>query len=219
MTTTRVERLALPTLFGACVAVYLPVLGMGFVSDDPALILVNQPSIAQIPGFFFADLWDGTDTGYYRPLFVSTLAVDRALFGHEAWGFHLHSLGWHLLAGLGVHGVARAWAGGRAALVAAAVFLLHPLQTEVVAGVSARNDSMAVALACGAAVVLSPPQRRWPRVLLGGALALGALLSKENAGAAVVALLPALDLARRWGPHSMIDAVRRYAPLALTVFI
>ncbi len=219
MTAKLIERLVLPTLLGLCVAVYLPVTQLGFVSDDPALILVNQPSIAQIPGFFFADLWAGTDTGYYRPLFVSTLAVDRALFGHDAWGFHLHSLMWHLCAGLGVHRVARAWAGERAALVAAAIFLLHPLQSEVVAWVSARNDSMAVALACASAAVLLPAQRTWAHTMLGGGLALGAMLSKENAGAAVVALLPALDIARRETPRRALDAARRYAPLGVAVGI
>ena len=218
MTATRIESLALPTLFGLSVAAYLPVVQLGFVSDDPALILVNRPSIAQIPDFFFADLWAGTDTGYYRPLFVSTLAVDRALFGHDAWGFHLHSLLWHLLAGLGVHRLARAWAGERAALVAAAVFLLHPLQSEVVVWVSARNDSMAVALACASAMVLFPAQRAWTRSLLGGALALAAMLSKENAVAAVVALLPALDVARGT-PGRGIEAARRYAPFGVAVCV
>ena len=59
-----------------------------FSWDDEALVRDNQwtGSLSQIGALFERDLWgttrlSGLQSGYYRPLFLVSLAVDRALFG------------------------------------------------------------------------------------------------------------------------------------------
>lgn len=176
---------------------YLPALRAGFVWDDIPLVLQNR--VTQSPDVlwraFGLSLWETTtvDLGastvhYYRPLMVLSLALDRLLFGLEPAGYHLHSLGWHLLAVVLVWRLARELlpAGG-GALLAATAFGLHPVQSEAVVWVAARNDAMALALGVGALLLLLRPRLGWRELLGAGVLALAAGLAKES-----VVLLPAL---------------------------
>ena len=66
--------------------------------DDEALVKDNQvtASLANIPDFFTRDLWSTTrlswlKSGYYRPLMLVSLAVDRAIYGLSSAGAHVHS--------------------------------------------------------------------------------------------------------------------------------
>ncbi len=89
-----------------------------------------------------------------RPLLKLSYAANHALGGIA--GFHLVNLGVHLVNTLLVHAIFRRLApadgedrgrGDGAALVAAAVFGLHPVQTEAVTYLSGRSTSLAAALA------------------------------------------------------------------------
>lgn len=186
-----------------------------FAWDDEALVRDNQwtGELSRWPELFRRDLWgttrlSGLESGYYRPLFLLSLAVDRALFGLSASGAHAVSLGWHLLAVWALHALLGRLLAPDRALLGATLFALHPVQSEVLALVAARNDSMAAAMTLGALWLLVDPPVRPARAALAGLLALGALLSKESAVLAP-GLLLALDLARwrRPGPWG------RYLPL------
>ena len=78
----------LPAVVLGLVAVcYLPTLRAGFVWDDIPLVVQNQITgdLKNLPRFFQEDLWAATPgqdggTGYYRPLMLLSLALDRAIF-------------------------------------------------------------------------------------------------------------------------------------------
>ncbi len=171
--------------------------------DDEALVKDNQvtSSLANIPEFFTRDLWSTTrlswlKSGYYRPLMLVTLAVDRALYGLSSMGAHIHSLLWHLGAVAALFALLRKLTGPWAALAGATLFAVHPVQVEVLALVAARNDAMAAVFVLSALLLLLKPVERHPVRLVGASLlVLAGLLSKESAVLAPF-MLVALDLAR-----------------------
>ena len=95
-------RLARLLLVIAIFAVYMPLMGGGFVWDDHLLIVDNPiiKSLANIPQMFATDLWGTTDVakpdgGYYRPLMLVDLSISHALVGLNHRLYHLHNLLWH----------------------------------------------------------------------------------------------------------------------------
>jgi len=193
---------------------YLPTLGAGFVWDDIPLVVQNEITgdLGNLPRFFQEDLWASTPgqeggTGYYRPLMLLSLAVDRALFGLWPGGHHLHNLVWHLVGTLGLMQLARPRLGGWGAVVAGLVFGLHPMQSEAVIWVAARNDPMATALGLWALERVAPLDAGRARFGLAFGLSVLAGLAKES-----VILLPgvllALDL---FGGRRIVWS--RYVPL------
>ncbi|MBW7894670.1 MAG: tetratricopeptide repeat protein [Opitutaceae bacterium] len=142
------------TLVLTTVAAYWNSLAVPFFFDDKPAILHN-PTIRQ--------LWpltavlnppqDGSSvTG--RPLLNLSLAINYALGGTEPRGYHIFNLLIHALAGLTLYGVVRRTLllpalrdhfGHAARLVAftiAALWVLHPLQTESVTNVIQRTESL-----------------------------------------------------------------------------
>ena len=202
------------TVLVVCAA-YIGVIGLGFVWDDRALVLDNPhiQDFRQVPRFFLTDLWSLETTaetsGYYRPLMSLSLAVDYALFELEPAGYHLHNLLWHLLACGALAALLREMVPPKAALVGVAVFALHPVQSEAVVWVAARNDPMAAAYALAAlALVVDREARGWRLPVAGGMAAL-ALLAKES-----VLLLPLMLVALDLGRGGM-GRRRRYVALII----
>lgn len=192
-----------------------------FSWDDEALIVDNQVtgSLANIREFFTRDLWGTTrietlKSGYYRPFMLLSLALDRALFGLSSAQAHIHSLLWHLGAVTGLYAVLTRLLDRRVALVGAAVFAVHPVQSEVLALVAARNDSMAAAFSLWALYLVLDREVPTLKVLAAAGLLLAGLLSKESAVLAPV-ILVGLDLARWRRPGDW----GRYAGLAGAVLV
>ncbi len=185
--------------------------------DDEALVKDNQvtSSLANIPDFFTRDLWSTTrlswlKSGYYRPLMLVSLAVDRALYGLSSMGAHVHSLLWHMgavsLLFVFLLRLVPAWN----AIAGAMLFAIHPVQVEVLALVAARNDAMAAVFVLGALLCLLPMHQRSPLPIGAAALlALCGLLSKESAVLAPLMLL-SLDVARA---PSLAAAFARQGPV------
>ena len=111
-----------------------------------------------------------------RPLTNLTLWANYQLHGDNPLGFHLVNLLLHLIAVWFARDALSRLLRGSAALLAATVFALHPLQTEPVAYIYARTT-----LLCGlfawAAIANWARGRHWITVLITGL----ALLSKEEA--------------------------------------
>ncbi len=197
----------------------MPLWGADFAWDDGALVVDNAltGSLAQWKEMLRADLWRTTripapHSGYYRPLFLLHLAVDRAVFGLSPTAHHMVSLGWHLGCILLLALLLRRLTGDLPALLGAALFALHPVQSETVALIAARNDSMAAALLLGALLALLPERVPPGRLALAALATAGALMSKESAVLAPAFLL-VLDLARWRRPRGW----PRYAALLLGV--
>ncbi len=215
-------RLGTVALF-VTVALLYGALGLaGFVWDDVPLIVENRITgdLANLPLFFSQDLWassgvsGGHESGYYRPLMLLSLAVDRVLWDLSPAGHHLHSVAWHLTASGVLLVLLRRLAPPLPALLGAGVFALHPLQSEAVAWVASRNDPMVTTFAVAAVLVLLPRVCGARRLVLGALLVLAATLSKES-GVLVPVLLLLLDLARWRRP----GALPRYAAMAVALLV
>ena len=137
----------------AVAAVYASTLRFGFVYDDVYQILENphiqshhfeaQFFTGQVWQFMYAN-WAGV---YYRPLFLLWLQVNWLLFGASPVGWHALAVVVHSLATFLVYRVCRRILGSPpAALVAAAVFGLHPIHVEAVAWLSAVPEALGAVL-------------------------------------------------------------------------
>ncbi len=193
----------------AVAAAYGRTLGVPFVFDD-------LPNIVEEPAVHLVTLdleglgraVDGFPAG--RWLARLSLALDYRLHGLEPAGYHLVNLAWHALASLlagrlalevlgrldAARGVAPA-ARGRAALVTALLFALHPVQTQAVTYVVQRMTSMGAAFALLACWLWLRGRRAGARAAapLGGA-AVAAYLAFACKETYVV--LPLLVLALEW---------------------
>lgn len=114
-----------------------------FVHDDVVFIL-NNPHIRDfsLSSIFQPKAIDSPAAGlinvYYRPLVELYYRVTFAIFGTQAWGFHLiniliHGINGYLLYRLLCH--MKVLANG-SALFVSILFVVHPVQTEAVACIS-----------------------------------------------------------------------------------
>lgn len=206
------------TLAALTLAAFGGTLGNGFVYDDQFLVVENrvleQPS--SWPELFRSGSWAGAgiDARNYRPLPLLTIALNRWVGGLDPTGFHAVNLLLHMAAAGLLYALGRRVGLGRpAAWLAAALFAVHPLQTEPVSEIVGRMDLMAGAAMLGALLAHVELRRRqreerpaWPPAATAVLLYALALLSKEH-----VLLLPAVaavwDLRARSGPP------RRWLPV------
>ncbi|MFI5403991.1 MAG: glycosyltransferase family 39 protein, partial [Planctomycetota bacterium] len=132
--TSRLARLRAPLLFLALAfALYANAIGNGFVFDDD-LIVSSRANLRSLEGV------GRIVQDAYRPVRHVTYAIDYALFGRHAWGFHLSNVLYHALASFLVFRLVRRLRSEPAAWAAALLFAVHPVQTEAVAYVSGRRD-------------------------------------------------------------------------------
>ena len=198
--------------------IYAPLYRAGFVWDDSALVVDNALTgdlWGNLGAIFKTDLWRtlklaGADSGYYRPLMLLSLAVDRALFGLSAPAHHIHNVLWHVACVGGVYAVIQRLAGVIPALGGAALFAFHPVQTEAVALIASRNDAMAMSLCIGALLLVWDEKPSLWKLALGAFTLLCGLLSKESAILAPLMLL-CLDAVRFGRPRGWA----RYAALVV----
>jgi predicted membrane protein len=175
-------------VFGA----YHGVLGLGMLGYDayPMIATARIQSWSDLAGTFGEELMDGRFPGghFYRPVTNLSIALDHALWGFDPFGYHLTDLLIFAINGTLLCAFARrlfgtdAWLAG---LVAALVFVLHPMQLETIPVPPRRADSLCLgfALACllSAAPAGEPPGVRAKlRGALSAAFALLAAGSKET---------------------------------------
>jgi len=189
----------------SCLAAYANSFAGQFVFDDiheiernPAIRSLLQPWNAMFVGHTMPS----------RPLFYLTFAVNYWASGRDPVSYHVVNLLIHVIASLALFDLAlssltsprlRDQFGQRAvpmALVIAAVWACHPLQTQAVTYVYQRIESMAgmftlVSLACFARAAFGG----WKPMWLAGciAAAIGGMASKESA-----VVIPLLVLAYDW---------------------
>jgi len=149
----RIRLRSLPVLFGLVLTffLYLPTLSYQFVFDDQLQILGNSHLLSwrYLPDYFTKDVWSHfphSGDPYYRPIFLVWARLNMAVFGSESSGWHLTTLLMHLLVTGLVYLVALELLNHRwAAIVAAALFAIHPVQVESVAWVSGVTEPLGAA--------------------------------------------------------------------------
>ncbi len=121
-----------------------------FIYDDTAFIVEND-SIRSLDniGRFFGSLKSFSAKGnffIYRPLPTLTFALDYGIWGLSPSHFHILNVLFHVLNGILVYLLANALIRNRlGALVAALVFVAHPVQVESVTWIAGRSNLMFLA--------------------------------------------------------------------------
>ncbi len=173
-------------------AVYLRSLTNDFVFDDRGLTVENPMVIHPSWNIFLS----------YRPLRNISYAFDYWVFGAGPAGFRFMNIVYHalmvVLVFLFVSILSRKTV---AALVAAALYAIHPVQTDAVAYISGRRDILAALFGVGALILFIRflQSRKWWLLFLSIISVVLSLLSKENG--VVVPLLMLVLLFLDKGDH------------------
>ena len=166
--------------------IYQPALHGAFLFDDAALPFA-MPSAS-------APFVDWIRFSASRPVLYATYWMNSRMSGDDPFSFHVFNVIFHLIATGLVFLIVRRfveWTWPESAPLrrnllagfAGSVFLLHPIQTEAVAYLAGRSDSLSVMLLLGAfAAFLYRPRREisWPIVIAVLGLFGAALLSKQH---------------------------------------
>jgi tetratricopeptide (TPR) repeat protein len=170
-----------------------PALNAGFVNwDDPALITDN-PHFRGLSPEHLRWMFSTPLLGHYQPLTWVSYALDYLAWGMNPRGYHLTNIVIHAANAVLVFALVRrlmrcagAWRGGVGidgslwpALIAAALWAVHPLRVESVAWVTERRDVLSTLFLLGAMLAYLrgvEPRRIEVRSRAWHALAAGLLL-------------------------------------------
>src|ERR1700722_908944 len=162
-----------------------------------------------------------------RPLLMFTYWINYQ-FSRDPFGFHVLNVVFHLMNGILLFFIVRKLLtladtrGPNSLMLAgfgAAVFLLHPIQTESVSYVAGRTECLSVLFFFAAFAVFlyrRPPAASWPVAIAVLALSGAAVAAKEH-----TLVLPGVLLLTDyfWNPGFSFSGIRRnwriYVPLAL----
>jgi protein O-mannosyl-transferase len=196
-------------LVAAVFLVYRPAWNGGFVWDDDTH-LVNNPVLN--PGGLVQTWTPGTYINYW-PLTFSVYRLEYELWGLNPLGFHLVNIALHAAAALLIWRVLLLLRMP-GAMLAAAIFALHPVNVESVAWISQLKNVLSLSLGLAAMLVCLLHERHggvW-RLVLSIALFLLSTLSKG-----MMLTLPFVLLACAWWQRGRID--RRDLLRALPFFV
>ena len=205
-----------------CLLVYLRTLNYEFVVDD-IFQCKNNPRLESwsfVPGYFKTHIFgqfSQYSNNFYRPIFVLWCFINRQLFHDWATGWHMTTLGLHLLITWQVY-----WLGWKISQeqllggVASLLFALHPIHLEDVAYISGVTEQLVAAPLLAALIChikyRSSGNSKW----LAGALALFlvAAFSKESAIVLPIFVFAFDWLFQRKNEENRHESFMRLAPAA-----
>ena len=184
---------------------YSASLGHSFVLDDASSVIgaAHTTDGVRLP------LLEETVNGqgrFYRPFSYLGFSIDYALYGTEAWGFHLTCVILHTAACAIFAWLAFVLVGSGAGLVAGCLFAVHPVHVEAVANIWNRSGVQSAIFVFAAIACWIRIERLWFNVLILNVLAFIAVGSKEGAVALPV-LLVAVVWLREGGRLSITPAL------------
>lgn len=132
-------------LFLLVFALFAPSIGFELVGlDDVDYLIGNRLVVHGLNGPALREAFSSFANVMYAPLLWVSYMADVSLFHaskSSPWGFHLVNVVFHTLNALLLFGLFRKWTGRTFwALLAVAVWAVHPLRVESVAWVSERKD-------------------------------------------------------------------------------
>jgi hypothetical protein len=191
----RWTRASLILLVAATCATFAPTLRNRFILDDDYIVVRNAPieDLRNVPSFFVSTPPGSINRNYYRPVMLTSFAIDYALFGLNPIGFHAVNILLHACNVALVFLLLRAMLGNvSASFLSALVFGVHPLQGEVVYLVNYRGTSLSACFFLTA--LLYYLHRRAQRWNASSTAALGLLYFCSMASKEIGVTLPAAML-------------------------
>ncbi len=183
------------------VLVYGQVGGYGFINFDDDVYVYENPQVldgVSAEGLRWA-LASGHG-GVWIPATWISLQLDAELAGPGPGGFHRTNLALHLVNTLLVFLLIRALCGGLwRAVAVAAVFAVHPLNTEAVAWITARKDLLMAAWSLGAVLCWLRAAGSWRSGWAAAAVVCAAVALAAKPQAAVLPLMLMLAVQSRRG--------------------
>lgn len=152
----------------------------GFVSwDDPQLI-INNPYVQSVTPRTLIHIFTTFDPQLYIPLTFFSFQINHLIGGLHPAGYHIANVLLHIFNAILVFRISNKLTKHTAvASITAALFALHPLQTEAVLWVSGRKDVLATFFfLCAFSTHIAAGAKRSKAVL---ALSIAAMLSKVSA--------------------------------------
>jgi tetratricopeptide (TPR) repeat protein len=192
----------LAVVLAATFVVYSGTLNFQFVFDDVGQIVGNQliREARFVPHYFQLHVWGqvapNLKGNYYRPVFVLWLFLNYQLFGLNPLWWHVTTVLMHVGATALVFFLCRKLLRDDAtALVAAALFGLHPVHIEAVAWISGVSEPLHAILFLGTLLsyIRARERRSSPWLAASLVLYVVTMLSKETA-----LVLPAFVLLYEW---------------------
>lgn len=135
-------------LLAGVALVYLGCLRNAFLWDDQVVLVANSfiKNWKNIGHLFSSSYFTGSGELSYRPVATLSYMVGHGLWGLSESGFHGFSLGLHLIAGFAVYSLLREIFNENApAFWGAALFLLHPVNSEAVLEASFNEEILCTA--------------------------------------------------------------------------
>src|SRR4051812_15591896 len=131
-------RLGLAIVMLTGLLVYLPAMGGGMLLDDDSHL--TKPELQSIGGLY--RIWFELGATYqYYPLLHSAFWLEHKLWGDWLVGYHLVTVLWHVISVVLLYLIlTRLKIPG--ALLAAAIFALHPVMVESVAWMSEQKNTL-----------------------------------------------------------------------------
>jgi tetratricopeptide (TPR) repeat protein len=187
--------------------VYLPALNGGMLLDDDSHI--TAPQLQSIGGLY--RIWFELGATYqYYPLLHSAFWLEHKLWGDSVLGYHLVTLLWHMLAVSLVYCIL-VTLRIPGALLAAAIFALHPVMVESVAWMSEQKNTLSAVFCLSAmlAYLKFDESRRRPYYFAALGLFVLGLLTKT----AITATLPFTLLVIFWWQRGKLSWKQDVQPL------
>lgn len=181
-----------PAVFLLSFLIYSPTLQYEFVLDDDLVCAKNkyvQSGIEGIPGCFTHSWYfgfTGTLDRYYRPLMLSSLALDRSILGASPAGFHFSNVCLFALFNMLLFYLLLQMFGKKnwlLAIMITGIFIVHPIHSEVVANIKSRDELLAYGALMGMLIMLFKHFKKPNGIFLFLSMCFygTAMLSKESA--------------------------------------
>jgi tetratricopeptide (TPR) repeat protein len=139
-------------LFLFAIALYFNTINHGYVLDDFSLIKENFVVKSGFEGLktIFTTHYRygyGFQSGsLYRPIPLSIFAIQWELFPDQPWFAHLINVLLYALSGALLYKLLIKWMDPMVSLIATALFIAHPLHTEVVANIKSLDEILSLLL-------------------------------------------------------------------------
>ena len=129
------------------ILVYIPSFTAGFTLDDIPIIQDNAfiKSLDKLPEIWSSHYWagkiDATDRGLYRPLTLTTYAIQYSIHGDQSAPYHILNILLHALTCFVLMKyIGLLFKDMRLTILSGLLFAIHPIHTEAVSGIVGRAE-------------------------------------------------------------------------------